>query len=577
MNQKAILFACGLLTMLLPLVDRAQPDSMAGNSFDVKHFGAAGDGTALDTDAINQAIDAASKAGGGTVYLPAGRYKCYSIHLKSNVTIYLDQGAVIAAAPPAKAGSGDPSYNAPEPNAFDKYQDFGHTHFHNSLIWGENIQNVAIVGQGGIDGSQGLVRGAGKPGAGIGKTEAPPANPLTTMPDETPTTRASQDRDREPTYPNKRDTLHDGQGDKAIALKLCKNVTLRDFYIFGGGHFGILATGIDNLTLDNLKIDTNRDGMDIDSCRNVRVSNCYVNSPYDDGICLKADYALGFNKPAENITITNCQVSGYVVGTLLDGTCEPFTQTIAGGNKQGPTGRIKMGTEANGGFRNVTISNCVFDFCRGLALEQVDGGPLEDVCISNITMRHVQNSPIFLRLGARLRAPKGTEVGTLQRINISNLVAYDVDPRYASIISGVPDHDVADIQLSHIQIFCRGGAPEKWATSQPAEKIKTYPEPSMFGDSPAYGFYIRHVRGIDFDDVKLSYDHDDMRSPFVLDDVQNAAFTNIQAKHGDDVPNLRLKNVTDLRVHQYLGMPDTEIDKAEDQVLKDSQSSPAQP
>ena len=89
---------------------------------------------------------------------------------------------------------------------------------------------------------------------------------------------------------------------------------LRDFSILHGGHFGILATGVDNLTIDNLKIDTNRDGMDIDCCRNVRVSNCSVNSPWDDGICLKSSFALGYARATEMVTITNCLVGGQLRG-----------------------------------------------------------------------------------------------------------------------------------------------------------------------------------------------------------------------------------------------------------------------
>src|SRR2546429_3318790 len=132
-----------------------------------------------------------------------------------------------------------------------------------------------------------------------------------------------------------------GVGNKAIALKLCRNVILRDFSILHGGHFAILATGVDNFTIDNLKIDTNRDGMDIDCCRNVRVSNCSVNSPFDDGICLKSCYSLGFARACENVTITNCQVSGYDEGTFLDGTYKREHKYGHGG----PTGRIKFGTE----------------------------------------------------------------------------------------------------------------------------------------------------------------------------------------------------------------------------------------
>ena len=201
-------------------------------------------------------------------------------------------------------------------------------------------------------------------------------------------------------YPDK-DTLPDGVGNKAIALKNCHNVIFRDFTIYHGGHFAILATGVDNWTCDNLKIDTNRDGIDFDCCQNVRVSNCSVNSPNDDGICPKSTFALGYNRATENVTITNCQVSGFDEGTFLDGTRQR-TATVGGG----PTGRIKCGTESNGGFRNLTISNCVFEYCRGLAFESVDGALMEDITVSNLTMRDIVNTPIFIRLGARLRGPE---------------------------------------------------------------------------------------------------------------------------------------------------------------------------
>ena len=160
-----------------------------------------------------------------------------------------------------------------------------------------------------------------------------------------------------------------GVGNKAIALKNCRNVLFKDFSILKGGHFGLLLTGVDNLTIDNLRIDTDRDGMDIDCCKNVHVSNCTVNSPWDDGICPKSSYALGYNKPTENLTITNCLVSGYYqLGSVLDGTYKIFPSDARG---VGRTGRIKCGTESNGGFKNITISNCVLEGCNGMALESL--------------------------------------------------------------------------------------------------------------------------------------------------------------------------------------------------------------
>jgi hypothetical protein len=120
------------------------------------------------------------------------------------------------------------------------------------------------------------------------------------------------------------------------------------------------------MLIDGLLIDTNRDGIDLDCCRNVHVTNCHVNSPWDDAICPKASYALGHPAITENITIDNCIVSGsHKIGSVIDGTFQPFPPA-----PKSTHGRIKLGTESNGGFRNITVANCVFDTCRGLRLKR---------------------------------------------------------------------------------------------------------------------------------------------------------------------------------------------------------------
>jgi polygalacturonase len=487
--------------------------------YDVRTFGAAGDGNTLDTRAINKAIETAAAAGGGTVLLPAGTYLCFSIRLKSNVALYLDQGATVLAAQPQQGGKG---YDPPEPNPeAGEYEDFGHRHWHNALIWGVGIKNVSITGPGLIWG-KGLLRSVGR-------------NP----------------------HP-------EGLGDKAISLKNCHNVTLRDFSILQGGHFGILATGVDNLTIDNLKIDTNRDGMDIDCCWNVRVSNCTVNSPWDDGICPKSSYALGYARPTKNLTITGCFVTGgYQLGTLLDGTFKPFPA----GFRVPRTGRIKCGTESNGGFQNITISDCVFDTCGGLALETVDGALLEDVSISNITMRYIANLPIFMRLGSRMRGPQGRPVGKLRRVTISNLVASNTAGRYASIISGIPGHQIEDIKISDVYILSQGGGTKEDAAIVPPEREKGYPEPTMFGAMPCYGFYIRHVKGLSMSNIETRYAQEDMRPGYVLDHVSGADFIHIQAQHAPDVPVFALKSVTDFNTYISRPIPDTHLASAEQKAL----------
>ena len=507
-------FLClGALLLVLPApleIAVAGPEGIPG-VFDVRSFGAKGDGATLDTEAINRAIAAAGAAGGGRVRFSAGTYLSVSIRLRSHVTLELEPGATLEAAPHTVQ-----AYDEPEPNPWDKYQDFGHSHWHNSLIWGEGVNDVAILGSGVIHG-KGLVR----------TNDAPP-----------------------------------GAGNKAIGLKNSRNVTIRDVTIQHGGHFAILATGVDNLTIDNLRIDTNRDGIDVDACRNVRISNVSVNSPYDDAICLKSSYGLGVARATENVTITNCHVSGYDEGTLLDGS---YQRTAS--YRRGPTGRIKLGTESNGGFKNVVVSNCVFDYSRGLAIESVDGGLTEDVAISNITMRDIVNAPVFVRLGNRARGPNQPPVGRIRRLSISNLVASGVDSSHGILVSGIPGHPIEDLRLHQVRIAYKGGGTAADAALEPPELETAYPEPDMFGRIPAYGLFARHVRGLEIDHSELSVEQSDARPAFWLEDVSGAAFFGVRAPRLAGVPAFVLRAVRDLYVHACPGLPDTRRDSIDRESL----------
>lgn len=512
--------------------------------YNVKEFGATGNGKTLDSPAINKAIDKAAAEGGGTVYIPAGIYLSVSIRLKSNITIYLEQGATILAASP-KDGY---KYDLPEKNPSDMYQDFGHTYFHNSLMWGENIENVSIIGPGIINGA-GLVR-EGKESRGGGENDS-----LKYLPPK-------GKRMGPFGYPNALDQVAGGWGNKAIALKLCRNVKIKDLTILHGGHFAILVTGVNNLTISDLLIDTNRDGMDIDCCNNVRVSDCTVNSPEDDAICLKSSYALGYLKTTENVTINNCLVSGYKEYSVFKGIYLKVPTNVFP-----TTGRIKFGTESNGGFKDITISNCVFEHCRGLAIEEVDGGFLEDVTISNITMRDITNAPIFIRLGSRNRGPQGTKTGEIKRIIISNVVVYNADSKYSSMISGIPGHDIEGINLNNIKIYYKGGGTEQQASINPPEAEKGYPEPNQFGTMPAYGFFIRHVKGFQMSNIELRYIHPDARPPFMLDDVKDSEFSFIKAERKNGVPTFKLKNVTDFETLKCGRVPDMHLSHVEKKEL----------
>jgi len=478
---------------LCSVLNAAEPAGKT--SFNVRDYGAVGDGQNLDSPAIDKAIDAAAEAGGGTVLVPAGTYLSGSIHLKSNIHLVIDAGATILGAPQDMK-----AYDETEPFTLGGYQDGGHCFFHNSLIWGENLTNVFITGNGTINGG-GMVRSDGVLDKMVGFNKF---NPLVT--NAAPPVRL---------------------GNKAIALKLCRNVLIRDVTIFHGGHFAILVTGCDNMTVDNVTMDTDRDGIDIDCCRNTMVSNCRINSPNDDGLCPKSTYALGEWRPTENLTIVNCQVSGFEEGTLIDGTMKPKTNG---------TGRIKFGTESSGGFRNCTVANCTFRSCRGFALEEVDGGIMENITVNNLTMMDVHGYAIYLTTGKRNRTPDVTTNSRGRNILIANVIADGVDKMSGIQIMGLPEQPVEGVRLENIRLISNGGGTAEDAARVPKELGTGYPEPNKsLGTLPAYGVYARHIKGLELANITTSFSKDDLRPAAAFDDVQGLEIDNFKGQVADGV------------------------------------------
>ncbi len=519
----------------------------------VRDYGATGDGKTVDSPAINRAISAIRDAGGGTLVFPSGIYLCFTIRLCDRLHLYLSAGCVIVGADSPKPGDttgyNGGSYDAAgPPQAWEAYQDYGHNHWPNSLIYGEGLADVSITGPGLIHG-RGLSCGNG---ARAGTAPDPLRGPGVLFRAEQP-----------------------GVGNKAIALKLCRNVTLQDFAILKGGHFALLATGVDNLTIDNLVVDTDRDGFDIDCCRNVRVSNCTVNSPWDDAICPKSSFALGYARSTDNVTIANCFVTGtYELGTVLAGTWKKFAPDVHVSRQ----GRIKCGTESNGGFRNIAISNCVCEGSKGISLETSDGAFLEDIAISNIALRDTVDGPLFLRLNRRNRGPKEqARPGTLRRVAISNLVSYNSASSTASVFSGIPDNRIEDVMLSNCY-FGHRGLPDRagegfgettkpmpdWRTLHVPELETGYPELQFFGPTPCHGFFIRHLRNLQMSHVEIAPSNLDPRPAFWLEDVSRADFFAVTAP---PQPNFALRQVTDLRIAWSRAVKDTALANAANETL----------
>ncbi|KQN01468.1 glycoside hydrolase [Sphingobium sp. Leaf26] len=481
---------------------------------DVRDHGAKGDGIAIDSDAINRAIEAASTAGGGTVVVPPGHYLCFSIRLKSHITLLLMPGSLIEAADPRRHKG---RYDLPEGVYEEQFIDYGVAHFHNALIYGDGVTDVAIVGRGLIHGL-GLDREGPPPRwHGIEGWKSPKEQGLT----------ADAARRAIP-----REMEYEGRGNKAVALRRCRNVLLRDFTILQGGHFACYVLGSTNVTIDNLTIDTDRDGIDIDCCRDLRVTNCIVNAHKDDAIVLKSSYALQEPVFCEDISVIGCKTSGYDLGTLIGGQYRPSTYRST--DNVGVLGRIKLGTDSATGFRNVLISGCTCENTRGLQMGAIDGGVLEDVTFSDINLRNTVNHPIFVRLAARNRAPRGNGPSKVRRVRFSDINVSGASGPYACGIVGNPGAPIEDVSFSNVHVRSAGGGSAADAARAIPERPASSLEPSFMGAFPAHGLFVRHARNISLRDVSFDVEAADARPAILFDDVQGAMVDGLRSRQPRD-------------------------------------------
>ncbi|MFT4174188.1 MAG: right-handed parallel beta-helix repeat-containing protein [Rhodocyclaceae bacterium] len=476
--------------------------------FNIADYGAVSGGAALTNQkAIDDAITAAANAGGGTVIVPAGDFKTYTIHLKSNVNLHLQAANSILRAAVQGTGAGQDGgfYDAPELNLFVGLQDHGHSHWANSLIYGVDVRNVTISGPGLIDGS--YIDGSGAT-----------VNVLSGNDPSEVTTRTA--------------TGTAGGANKAIALKNVDNVVMRDFRIKNGGHFAIIGTGVIGWTMDNLIIDTNRDALDVDASQDVTIRNSVFNSLTDDAIVLKASFGLGRYLPTRNVLIENCTVSGYDAGSVLDGAYS--TQKLVATDRDGPTARIKLGTEGTTGFERVTVRNVTFDRSRGFALESVDGAELVDIVLTDATMKNVSSSPIFIRLGDRGRAPitgnsasEATSPTDTVRLDDRGWVLPNLTAKYGNwpAVRYIPSYDkTADAPI--------GGASTPFKIVSPTAPTKLNPN-SVQPNDPLYanavGVGFARVRNISISNVKIT--DVDPRYPILIAGLVDHPIENVKIRN----------------------------------------------
>jgi polygalacturonase len=446
----------------------------AAGWLDVSEHGVTGDGKTVQTPLVQQLIDETSAQGGGTIYFPPGEYISGTIRLKDNITLHLEAGARIL-------GS-------------ERIEDYAPK----GLVVAEDAKNIAIVGQGTIDGRNRFWWVDHRKRWTEEEYENHPRRKFSWVPHH----------------------VH-GHARPApgtmVKLVDCQNVTIRDVTLKDSENWNLHLLACEDVTIDGIRINSdllgpNSDGIDIEACQDVTVSNCEVYCG-DDAICLKNETREFEHRPCKNITVTNC---------IITTTCNAF----------------KLGTGTRGDFENITFSNSVikagqpdeplargaaetlhpdlFDNglapLSGIALECVDGGHVRGITISNIVMHGVR-APIFIRRGNR----RG--LGTIEDISISNVTAYDC--QNASMIAGLPGHPVKNVSLSNITIHTDGSGTLELAHKEMPEKEDSYPEITGWGRQPVYGLYSRHVEGLYIDNLRVFADGPDQRPALTFDDVEN--------------------------------------------------------
>lgn len=445
------------LRLFLAMSFMAGAGRLAAGTVDAVRSGAVGDGSTLNTLAIQRAIDALSAEGGGILEFGAGRYLTGTIQIKDNVTLDLDAQAVLLGSlnpvdyrnlDPFMAGDGIPQ---------------GH-----ALIVADGARNVGIMGAGTIDG-------------------------------QGPALKAAQSPYRVRPF--------------LIRWIRCNGVTVRDVHLTRSGAWTLDFFQTRHASVEHVTIRTrnsgliNNDGIDLDSCEDVRVRDCDIDTE-DDALCLKATSPVA----CRNIAASGCKLS---------------TQCNA----------IKLGTESLGDFEDISISNCQVrnTDMAGITLSSVDGSHLSNVTVSDITMDGV-TVPICVRLGARLKVFRAGDTakppGTLTGVTIRNVHAVGAR-QIGLLINGIAGHPIENLTLENIRIELPGGGTAQQAQLQLEEKPSSYPQFSMFGTvMPASGLYLRHVHGVILKNVHTTVLSPDARPAAVFVDVQDVTPADFLSRQG---------------------------------------------
>ncbi|HSY17817.1 MAG TPA: glycosyl hydrolase family 28 protein [Candidatus Acidoferrales bacterium] len=422
--------------------------SAKANTFEIRDFGATGDGISSDTAAIQKAVDTASQQGGGIVHFAAGQFVTGTILLKDNVTLQLDTNAVLLG-----------SLDIADYQNIDAFTSGNGAGFGYCLIGAVDAKNTGIEGTGTVDGRGKELLAARPKGNSV--------RPF------------------------------------LIRFVRCDGVKVSGMNLKSPAAWTAHFSQSRNVAVGRVKITSlglgNNDGLDIDSCRNIQITDCDIDSG-DDAICLKTTST----NACRDIQVTGCTLKSHWAG-------------------------IKFGTESAGNFENITVTDCHITEAQGggIKLCSVDGANINNVRISDVTMDKV-TVPVFIRLGARLKTFRADEpkqpVGSIQNVVIQNVQARATWP-VGIVISGIPGHAIENVTLTNIMIHLPGGGTAEDAAVKLEEKESAYPEISMFGKKfPAYGLYARHVTGLRAGAVTLDLAAADARPAIQCEDATNLQF-----------------------------------------------------
>lgn len=480
----------------------------ARHEYTISTYGAIGDGIQLNTHVIQGVIDLAAKKGGGKVIIPQGRFLTGSLELKTNVELHLEKDAVLL-------GSTNPAdyYKIAMPDLPEtpKKDDLPQIAF----LAAYKASNISITGEGTIDGQ----------GTALALTIDSLHHAGIVI---------------DPHYSTGVNRPNERMRPKLIGFAECELVRLQNTTFKNSSCWGVTFELCNHVMIDGIQVINrafwNNDGMDITDCRNVTVINCNVNAA-DDGICLKSYYPGHFN---DSVYVANCRI-------------------ISGASA------VKFGTASYGGFKNITIENLeIHDtFRSAIAIESVDGGVIENIKVEHIYAKNTGNA-LFIRLGHR----SGNTPGSVKDIYLHDMkvdipfvrpdIGYDLradEPGYhnpfPSSITGIPGYPVQNVTLDDIEISCPGRATKAQAyfalfrLDQLPEKIRDYPEFSMFGELPAWALYVRHAAGITLKNIRLNLKEYDFRPGVIFHDVKGIQLSEVSFPPGAGPNQIVLKGVTD--------------------------------